>query len=195
MDDIDRVFARFKDDKPEPTNRRETLSIPRRNGAGGSRTVEVVHLRSSAAINDRPRRVDTHVRAASWEAGFPAKRAIATPAVGEPTTASATAPPVHVMPAWEPVAAEETPSPLAGRTPQVEGRRGRGRPRKQISGAPGGLPPFETYQQMLEHLWQTRVLRGEGAETRRRLLEDLALALGEDEDLWSPVARWTGAKR
>ena len=25
MDDIDRVFARFKDDKPEPANRRETL--------------------------------------------------------------------------------------------------------------------------------------------------------------------------
>lgn len=56
--------------------------------------------------------------------------------------------------------------------------------------ADGGLPPFETYQQMLEHLWQTRVLRGEGADARRRLLEGLALAMGEDEDLWSPVARW-----
>ena len=59
--------------------------------------------------------------------------------------------------------------------------------------ADGGLPPFETYQQMLEHLWQTRVLRGEGADARRALLEALALAMGEDEDLWSPVARWDRA--
>ena len=54
MDDKDHVFARFKDDKPEAANRRETLSIPRRNGASGSRSVEVVHVRSG-----HPRRVES----------------------------------------------------------------------------------------------------------------------------------------
>jgi hypothetical protein len=58
----------------------------------------------------------------------------------------------------------------------------------------GGLPPFETYQQMLEHLWQTRVLRGDGAGERARLLEELALGMGETEDLWCPVAQWDHAR-
>lgn len=46
MDDKDRVFARFKDDKPETSDRRELLTIPRRAGSTGSRVVEVVHVRS-----------------------------------------------------------------------------------------------------------------------------------------------------
>ena len=84
MDDKDRVFARFKDDKPEASDRRELLTIPRRAGATGSRVVEVVHVRSGGAVKDQRRRIDTHVRAASWDGGFPAKRAIATPVFVEP---------------------------------------------------------------------------------------------------------------
>jgi hypothetical protein len=38
MDDKDHVFARFKDDKPATSDRREMLSIPRRGNATGSRT-------------------------------------------------------------------------------------------------------------------------------------------------------------
>jgi len=55
MDDKDHVFARFKDDKPASADRRETLTIPRRAGAPGSRSVEVVHVRSGGAVRDRPR--------------------------------------------------------------------------------------------------------------------------------------------
>ncbi|BDG70483.1 hypothetical protein [Roseomonas fluvialis] len=104
MDDIDRVFARFKDDKPEPADRRETLSIPRRNGAGGSRTVEVVHVRSTGApaSKGQPRRLTFTDRAATWENGFPARPSTQPPAkVGAqpPTRAE---PVTHVMPMWEP---------------------------------------------------------------------------------------------
>jgi len=70
MDDKDRVFARFKNDKPEASDRGELLNVPRRAGAFGSRVVEVVHVRSGGAIKDRSRRVDMHVRAASWDGGF-----------------------------------------------------------------------------------------------------------------------------
>ena len=69
MDDKDRVFARFKDDKPEASNRRALLTIPRRAGASGSRTVKVVHVRSGRAIKDRLWRIDAYVRAASVRAG------------------------------------------------------------------------------------------------------------------------------
>ena len=141
MDDIDRVFARFKDDKPEPTNRRETLSIPRRNGAGGSRTVEVVHMRSGRRSADRPQRLDPRVRAASWDGGFQAKRPVATPA--PPATAAAavaTAPTTHVMPAWKPAATKEASSApgsmTAAEAPDAAARRGRGRPRKEAVPTP-----------------------------------------------------------
>ena len=103
MDDIDRVFARFEDDKPEPADRREALSIPRRNGAGGSKTVEVVHLRSGGGIKDRPQRLDPHLRAASWDGGFQAKRSVATLVLPASVTVTATTPTTHVMPAWEPL--------------------------------------------------------------------------------------------
>lgn len=140
MDDKDRVFARFKDDKPEPTNRRETLSIPRRNGAGGSRTVEVVHLRSGAGSRDRPQRLDPQVRAASWDDGFSAQRPVETPAPPAPRVAPATMPTTHVMPAWEPAAAKEASSAPASEkaagAPDATARRGRGRPRKMLSATP-----------------------------------------------------------
>lgn len=140
MDDIDRVFARFKDDKPELADRRETLSIPRRNGAGGSRTVEVVHLRSGGGIKDRPQRVDPRVRAASWEGGFQPERSVATPVLPAPATVATITPTVHVMPAWNPAATEEASSapgsPAAAEAPGVAERCRRGRPRKEFSTPP-----------------------------------------------------------
>ena len=133
MDDKDRVFARFKDDKLEASNRRELLTIPRRTGVSGSRVVEVVRVRSGGAIKDRPRRIDAHVRAASWDGGFPARQAAVRHPLLKPVSAETTAPAAHVMPAWEPATAEKAPSPSPGKAPQVEERRGRGRPRKQSS--------------------------------------------------------------
>jgi len=140
MDDIDRVFARFKDAKPEPADRRETLSIPRRSGAGGSRTVEVVHLRSGRGTTDRQQRLDPRVRAASWDGGFQAKRAIATPVLPAPVSVPVIAPTTHVMPAWDPAVTEEAPSAPrslnVAEASDVAARRGRGRPRKEVSTPP-----------------------------------------------------------
>ena len=133
MDDIDRVFARFKDDKPEPADRRETLSIPRRNGAGGSRTVDVVHVRSGRRTTDRPQRLDPGVRAASWDGGFQAKRAIATPVLPVPVSVPVIAPTTHVMPAWEPSAEVADAAPDE---PLTASRHGRGRPRKHPTQEP-----------------------------------------------------------
>ena len=140
MDDIDRVFARFKDDKPEPADRREMLSIPRRNGAGGSRTVEVVHVRSGRGTMDRPQRLDPRVRAASWDGGFQAKQPITTPAAPAPVTVAATTPATHVMPAWEPAATKEASSDPGSlnvaEAPDVAVPRGRGRARKDAHTTP-----------------------------------------------------------
>lgn len=129
MDEKDRVFARFKDDIPEASDRRELLTVPRRAGASGSRVVEVVHVRSGGAVKDRPRRMDTHVRAASWDGGFPAKQVIATAAFVEPAIAKATMPTAYVMPAWEP-SAEVASAAAPADEPIAALRRGRGRPRK-----------------------------------------------------------------
>ena len=128
MDDKDRVFARFKDDKPETSDRRELLTIPRRAGATGSRVVEVVHVRSGGAIKERLRRVDTHVRAASWDGGFPAKHSIVPPLVVETVNVGAASPTAHVMSAWEPSAGM---TDVAPDEPLATPRRGRGRPRKR----------------------------------------------------------------
>ena len=118
MDDKDHVFARFKDDRPAPADRRETLSIPRRAGATGSRMVEVVHIRSGRDAKDRPRRLDPQVVAASWEDGFPARVPKAVPAPAEPELAvAAAAPKAHVMPAWEPTPVEPEAVVAAGPPP------------------------------------------------------------------------------
>ena len=137
MDEIDRVFARFKDDKTEPADRRETLSIPRRNGTGGSRTVEVVHLRSRGANKDHSQRLDSRVRAASWEGGFQTKPPAPKPVLPEPVSVTPIPPTTHVMPAWKPAGHEgASPAsvlPAAAEGPSIVERHGRGRPRKEIS--------------------------------------------------------------
>lgn len=136
MDETDRVFARFKDHEPEPPDGRETLSIPRRNGASGSRTVEVVHLRSGGATKDRPQRLDTQVRAASWDDGFPANKAAASPVFAAPAAAQPAPPGAHVLSAWTPAVAEAPPTPLSTEAPVATEPRRRGRPRKQIATTP-----------------------------------------------------------
>lgn len=130
MDDKDRVFARFKDDKPEATDRRELLTIQRRAGASGSRVVEVVHVRSGGALKDRPRRIAVHGHAASWDDGFTAKRPVIPPILVDPVTVEAAEPTIHVMPAWEPTVADDQPPVPPAPAQQVEVRRPRGRPRK-----------------------------------------------------------------
>ena len=135
MDDKDRVFARFKDEKPEVLDRRELLTIPRRAGAAGSRVVEVVHVRSGGAMRDGPQRVTAHVRAASWDGGFPAKRPVVAPVPTEPTNVEAVTPTTHGMAAWEPPAAVVVQPPQPEAT-VVAPARGRGRPRKHLAREP-----------------------------------------------------------
>lgn len=130
MNDKDHVFARFKDDKPASADRRETLTIPCRAGAPGSRSVEVVHIRTGSVVRDRPPRQDPYVRAASWDGGFPTKHTTRVSMPVGPAGPEAAQPVTHVMPAWEPAAAEADAAPAE--EPVVAPRRGRGRPRKQL---------------------------------------------------------------
>lgn len=134
MDDKDHVFARFKDDKPASADRRETLTILRRAGAPGSRSVEVVHVRSGGAVRDRPQRHDQYVRAASWDGGFPTKQTPRAPIPLEQAAAEAAGPVTHVMPAWGPATAQADAAAAGG--PPATPRRGRGRPRKQLPSEP-----------------------------------------------------------
>lgn len=73
IDDKDVVFARFKSNKPASASRGEMLTIPRRAGASRSRIVQVVHLRTGAAFQDRPRRIGVRPRAAACDGVFAAR--------------------------------------------------------------------------------------------------------------------------
>ncbi|MBR0661774.1 hypothetical protein [Neoroseomonas oryzicola] len=119
MTEIDRVFARFTDNKQAAEDRRETLSIPRRGGATGSRAVEVVHVRSAGgqAGQDRAPRKDFRVRALTWEGGFPAREKAPARAPEPLPAAAAPEPTAHVMPAWEPAVAEPAPPAEAPEPP------------------------------------------------------------------------------
>lgn len=123
MDDKDHVFARFKDDKPVASDRRETLSIPRRGNAMGSRAVEVVHVRSSGTPTGKgqPRRLTFTDRAATWEHGFPARPPAQLPAMVDSETPARAEPVTHVMPMWEPTAvAVEVTTPVRDEAPVAE---------------------------------------------------------------------------
>lgn len=137
MTDIHQVFARFRDESPEPLPQREVLSIPRRGAGHGTRTVEVVHVKSRRpAPEERPSRPSS-VRAAIWSDGFPTKPAVADPMkalearpVAEPTA--------HVMPAWQ---RSEASTPAPEETAQPP--RPRGRPRKlALPNSVGSADPF-----------------------------------------------------
>lgn len=135
MDDKDHVFARFQDNKPASADRRETLTIPRRAGATGSRVVQVVHVKSSTPGKDRPRRTDAQLRAASWDGGFPMKPPALPQREPDPTVVEASEPTVHVMPAWEPsapdieAAGQVPPEDLAAPAPP----KPRGRPGRRVA--------------------------------------------------------------
>lgn len=137
MNEEDRVFARFKSNKPEASGRREQLTIPRRAGASGSRVVEVVHVRSSATMKDRPRQVDIHVRAASWDGGFLAKQTAAGAMLIEPMAPEPAKAARHIVTAAEAAAAETGTAPLphAGE-PVVAARQGPGRPHQETPNTP-----------------------------------------------------------
>jgi hypothetical protein len=126
MADIDHVFARFRDDHAAPQPKRELLNIPRRGMSNGSRTVEVVHVRSAPASrsqDQRPR--ESGVRAATWPEGFPTKTEPNRPPVELLAPIEPPQPAVHVMPMWEP--AQTDPEPT-----RPESKR-RGRPRKVVN--------------------------------------------------------------
>jgi hypothetical protein len=137
MAEIDTVFARFHDDHAVPQPQRKLLSIPRRGPSSGSRTVEVVHVRSGASPkgqDQRPR--DSGVRAATWSEGFPSKPASNRPPVELSAPIQPPQPAVHVMPIWEPAHTDPEPT-------QPEAKR-RGRPRKIASEpAPIAADPFD----------------------------------------------------
>ncbi|MGG5823976.1 hypothetical protein ACLF3M_34615, partial [Falsiroseomonas sp. HW251] len=139
MSEIDRVFARFRDDKSPAVTRREVRNVPQR-GTRGSRTVEAVHVRTGAPSRgaDQAKAPSFGVRAASWEDGFPARDA--PPAFADTTKPAAAAPATpsfHVMPVRSPSVPAAEPAPAVPATePVIEARRGRGRPRKQPAVAP-----------------------------------------------------------
>ncbi|MGG5823837.1 hypothetical protein [Falsiroseomonas sp. HW251] len=142
MSEIDRVFARFRDDKSPTGERHEQRSIPKRgaHGTQGSRTVEVVHVRSGAPSRapEQARPSSFGVRAASWDDGFPARDAPPTfPDAPKPAVAAPVAPTFHVMPPRSPsVPAAEAAPAVPDPEPVTPARRGRGRPRKQAPIAP-----------------------------------------------------------
>jgi hypothetical protein len=125
MADIDHVFARFRDSHAAPQQQRELLSIPRKGMSSGSRTVEVVHVRSGArskSEDHHPREVG--VRAAAWSEGFSTKPAPNRSPVELSAPIAPQQPAVHVMPMWESSRADPEPT-------QPEAKR-RGRPRKIV---------------------------------------------------------------
>ena len=138
MSEIDRVFARFRDNKSPAGERREVRNILQR-GTRGSRTVEVVHVRSGAPTRaaDQARPPAFGVRAACWEDGFPARDA-PPPFPKAPTPAAApVAQTFHVMPARSPsVRAAEAAPTVPDPEHVIAIRRSSGRPRKQKSVTP-----------------------------------------------------------
>jgi hypothetical protein len=138
MSEIDDVFANFRDEKSPATDRRETRSIPQR-GTRGSRTVEVLHVRSGSPPRPtvQPRQSSSGVRAAAWDDGFPARHAPQRPAAPQPPVSAPVEPTFHIMPARSPSVPAAEAAPV-GPDPNtvIANRRGRGRPRKQGVGRP-----------------------------------------------------------
>lgn len=134
--EIDSVFVAFGEEHPAAKERRETRSVPAR-GTRGSRTIEVVHVRSGAPSRNTEH--DTppsgRVRAATWADGFPARSA--PPPLSharELAVAAPLAPTSHVMPPRSPSVpvTEAVPAP-SDPEPVLATRRAPGRPRKQAA--------------------------------------------------------------
>lgn len=94
----------------------------------------------------RPRRIDTHGWAATWDGSFPAKQTASGPLLVEPATSEAPTPTAHVMPEWEPSAeaarGAAANEPTAARhRPMAGGRLASIRPRSRQLPKPT-LPPL-----------------------------------------------------
>jgi hypothetical protein len=139
MSEIDRVFGRLGPKKPGPNERRGMVNVPRKGSTAGSRTVEVVHLRSRGAQPDRdePSRSTPRVHAATWEEGFPARTAPPAPEAPAPRVAPASQPVGHVMPVRTLLApAPEPPPEPAPAAPPARRGRPPGRPRPDAAEHP-----------------------------------------------------------
>lgn len=103
MSDIDRVFARLGGGSTASRDQRELRNIPRTGRATGSRVVEVVRMpaRSAGTGAGGPRRVESSVRAATWDDGFPARSVQQPSPAPEPAVVEASEAVTHVMPMWE----------------------------------------------------------------------------------------------
>ena len=55
-------------------------------------------------------------------------------------------------------------------------------------------PVFSSYQAMLEEVWQTKVLGDDGNQRRADFLQALAAQMGNDEELWAPIANYDAYK-
>lgn len=134
MTDIDRVFARFNRDASGSNERREQLTMRGRAGATGTRTVEVVRIRSGVSTPPKGGpRLDRQIRAASWEDGFPAKPGVAAAAAAEALPAKTIG---HVMPAWE-RPRSRSQRLLRSRSQPLSTPRSRLPPSVRLAGRPG----------------------------------------------------------
>jgi hypothetical protein len=144
MSEIDRVFGRLGPKKPGPNERRGMLNVPRKGAAAGSRTVEVVHLRSRGAQPgpDAPGHATQRLRAATWDEGFPARATQAAPAAPEPPPAPP-APVAHVMPVRTLLAPEPEAAPAPAETPPARRDRPPRRPEAPEPQARRVADPFD----------------------------------------------------
>jgi hypothetical protein len=119
MSEIDDIFARLGGGRIAASEGRDLRDIPSRGKAGRSRTVEVVHVPAGrsgkgAAVS---RRVDTGVRAQTWDGGFPTRSAPPSSPFTLPEAARAPEQVGHVVSRSEPVAElvaspEQAPDPV-----------------------------------------------------------------------------------
>jgi hypothetical protein len=135
MSEIDRIFSRLGPKKSTPNDKREVLNIPRKGSALGSRTVQVVHVRSgqASAGKEAPRRSGAGARSATWEDGFPARAAALPPQADAPAASEQPDPVTHVMPMWAPTQVEAAPAPADAATSEQKPATLRGPRAKRVA--------------------------------------------------------------
>lgn len=118
MAEIDDIFARLGGGRIASTDQSDRRDIPRRGKAGGSRVVEVVHLRTRrpGAGPAVTHRTESGVRAQTWDGGFPTKPSPLASTLTQPMASEAPEQVGHVITRWEPMA-EAAPIPPAAPAP------------------------------------------------------------------------------